>query len=402
MKERLKFVLEWERRWEANEGRVNVSELCRAFGVSRDTGHRLIREYVASDRKPEAVREKSRRPHSTPTKVDEDVEAFVVAARKAHPTWGPKKLRSWIADRYPQVPMPAPSTVGEILKRRGLTVPRKRQRRSKWQSQPFADVAACNTTWCVDFKGQFRTRDGQWCYPLTIVDAFSRFLVRCEGLLEPNGDNVESVFDSAFQEFGLPTAIRSDNGPPFVSTGAGGLTPLSVWWWKLGIRHERIRPGKPQQNGRQERFHRTLKAECPPERDVRAQQRAFDLFRREYNEERPHEALDQQPPGRNYERSSRRYPRPLLQFASDPWDITLRVDNHGFIRWNKQRIFVSSALCHEEVEISRLGSVDDDRGCDLSFGPVLLGQLHDGELVPASERRKRVFVKERLSGMSLD
>jgi transposase InsO family protein len=230
-------------------------------------------------------------------------------------------------------------------------VPRKRQRRSKWQSQPFAEVDAPNTTWCVDFKGQFRTRDGHWCYPLTIVDAFSRFLIRCEGLLEPNGDNVERIFDSAFHEFGLPAVIRTDNGPPFVSTGAGGLTPLSVWWWKLGIRRERIQPGKPQQNGRQERFHRTLKAECTPERDVRVQQRVFDVFRREYNEERPHEALAQKPPGSIYERSARRYPRPLLRFDSPhPWDISVRVDKHGFIRWNGQRVFVSSALCYGPKE----------------------------------------------------
>ncbi len=188
----------------------------------------------------------------------------------------------------------------------------------------------------------------------------------------------------------MPKAIRTDNGPPFVTVGAGGLSDLSVWWLRLGIRRERIEPGKPQQNGRQERFHRTLKAEVPPQRDVHAQQRASDLFRKTYNEVRPHEALAMKTPESLFRRSPRRYPRPLLRFECEPWNIALRVDKRGFIRCDGKRIFVSTALACLEVELRNMPDDGNDREGDLWFGPVLLGQLRGGELVNVGRDVKRI------------
>ena len=244
VKERTKFILEWEARWTRQEGQVNVAELCRVFGISRQAGYGWIRRYQDAGRDLQALARHSRRPHSSPTAVADDVQDLVVAVRKLHPRWGPRKLRRWLSERYARVPMPSASAIGAILKRRGLVTPRrKRRRHAVAVTQPFAACDHPNAVWCVDFKGWFRTLDGERCYPLTLIDAYSRYLLRCEGLTEPNGREVEYIFDSAFREFGLPAAIRSDNGPPFASTGAGGLTALNVWWLRLGIRVERIEPG---------------------------------------------------------------------------------------------------------------------------------------------------------------
>lgn len=405
MKERVKFLLEWEARFDAGEGRVNFAALCREFGVSRQVGYDWLSRYREMGHDIRVAEERSRRPLRSPTKVSDELEEVVVTARKLHPTWGPKKLRAWVMHHRPDVEMPAPSTIGEILRRRGLSQRRRLRRRhsSSAQRQPFSAVTGPNATWCVDFKGHFRTGDAEVCYPLTIIDAHSRFLVRCEAVAAPDGRAVQQVFDSAFQEFGLPAAIRSDNGPPFATVGAGGLSKLAVWWLRLGIRVERITPGKPQENGRQERFHRTLKAETasPPKASVRAQQRAFDTFRREYNEDRPHESLGQRPPSEFYERSPRRYPRPLLRFAVDPWDHRARVDKHGFLTWDSQRIFISTAVAHEDVDLRR-DDADDDTW-DVVFGPLSIGSLkHDRRGLSFSPSKGRAGDQREVSGMSPD
>jgi transposase InsO family protein len=272
MQEKMRFVLEWERRWnDAQGGRVDVAEL--------------------------------------------EMEDLLVTARKLHPRWGPRKRCAWLLHRYPGSCFPSASCISKILQRRGLSRPHQRRRRSPTPlTQPFADCTGPNDTWCVDFKGKFRTQGGRWCHVLTLLDAWSRYLLRCEVVLDPDGDAVERILDSAFQEFGLPLAMRSDNGPPFASTGAAGLTTLSVWWLQLGIRLERIEPGEPQQNGRLERAHLTLEEiVSTPAEDAAAQQRQLGPWRREYNEERPHEALGQRPPAHLYQPSPRRYPRKLLR-----------------------------------------------------------------------------------------
>lgn len=401
-KERTKLVLEWERRWiEAEGGFVNMAELCRLFGVSRQTGYTWVARYREAGRKVSAVRELSRRPKTSPTAISAEVEDVIVEARKRWPTWGPRKLRTRLVEANPGVAVPSASVMSKVLKRRGLTQPRRRRRRAPTLgvAAPFSGCAAPNDVWCIDFKGWFETLDGVRCYPLTLIDAFGRFLLRCEALLDPDGREVRRVLDSAFLEFGLPLAIRSDGGPPFASTGPARLTELSVWLLQLGIRIEIIAPGKPQQNGRLERFHRTLKAEVasPPCADRRSQQRAFDLWRREYNQERPHEALAQRRPAVVYTASLRRYPRPLVKPSPEPFSEIARVDKRGFITWNRRPVFISSALKYEYIE---LDAATDGRW-DVHWGAIPLGRLDehrpDRGLIVA--RRKRGA--QKVSGMSL-
>lgn len=390
MKERVKFVLEWERRWNEGEGTVNVSALCREYGVSRECGHKWIARYRDGNHSLAAVQERSRRPHRSPTSVDDDVQAVIVEARKFRPRWGAVKLRGWLRRRFPGIAFPSASAIAAILSRRGLVRVARRRRRSgpvAGVSAPFPECTTPNAVWCVDFKGWFRTDDGERCYPLTITDAYSRFVLRCECVRDPDGAAVQAIFDSAFSEFGLPDAMRSDNGPPFSSTGVAGLTELASWWLQLGICLQRIAPGKPQQNGRHERMHRTLKHETQTRKDLRAQQREFDFWRREFNEERPHAALSDQPPATVYVPSSRRYPRPLIRPVIGAWSHAERVDKEGFIRVHRRKIFISSALRHLDVELERV----DDQELEIRWGPIILGHYDPsrGErgLVPVRRRR---------------
>jgi hypothetical protein len=248
----------------------------------------------------------------------------------------------------------------------------RRRRRAPVATAPFAEVTAPNSVWCIDFKGAMTTGDGVRCGPLTIIDAFSRFCIRCELLDQATSGAVMYVLDGAFREYGMPAAIRSDNGPPFASVGAGGLTELAVRLIRRGIRLERITPGKPQQNGRQERFHRTLEAEAasPPKATWQAQRRAFYLFRIEYNEERPHEALNMKTPASVYVPSTRRYPNPLVRFHAPTFGLERDVDDKGCIRIDRQRILISHALRGETVQLLPWGN-----RWEVMFGPVPLGWL---------------------------
>jgi putative transposase len=378
MKERSKFVFEWEQRATQTQGRVDMSELCRVFGISRQTGYLWLKRYHQSGGDLRALEDRSRRPHVVPHAVSPQIEDLVVAARKTHPRWGPRTLRRWLVDRYPGQPIPSHSCVSNILKRRGLTIPRgtrKRRRGSVQVVSPFPECTARNQTWCIDFKGWFRTLDRTKCYPLTLLDAFSRFLLRCEALVEPNGIEVQRILDSAFTEYGLPQTMRSDGGPPFATTGPACLSSLMVWLLKLGLTIEIIAPGKPQQNGRLERFHRTLAREVDPRGSAREQQRAFDHFRAQYNYERPHHSLSLNTPSSVYERSKRRYPRKLVgSLAGGAPGHVERVDKHGFMRWRRRRIFVSHALAFEDVVLS------PDMGTRwvVCFGTIELGSF-DGD-----------------------
>jgi transposase InsO family protein len=328
------------------------------------------------------------------------MQDLLVAARKEKPKWGPIKLRAWLMERHPGVAFPGASTIAAILKRRGLVPLRRRRRRASpavGVAPPFPACNAPNSVWCVDFKGWFKTHDGEPCYPLTLTDGFSRFVLRCEAMRDPNGTGVFAVFDSAFREFGLPSAIRSDGGPPFASTAAACLTRMSVWWLQLGLRVERIAPGKPQQNGRHERMHRTLKLETEPQAHLRAQQRTFDLWRREFNEERPHAALANRPPAKVYAPSSTHYPRPLKHPEPDLWNQTAQIDKNGFMRLRTSRkVFVTSALKNMYVELELVAA-----GIwEVRWGTIVLGRL-DGrsrDLTFAPTRRKR----GQVSTMSLD
>lgn len=387
MKERTKFVLEWERRWkQAEGGSVNMAELCRMFGVSRQTGYKWVRRYRAASLDVTAVAERSRRPHSSPNSLSTEEQDLIVEARKRWPRWGPRKLHRRLVEANPGQAVPSASVIAKVLKHRGLTMPRRRPRDRPAVGgagvvAPFAGCSAPNDVWCIDFKGWFVTRDGQRCYPLTLLDAYSRYLLRCEAVLDPDYDRVRPILDSAFQEFGVPVAIRSDGGPPFASTGPALLTKLSVWLLKLGIRIEIIAPGKPQQNGRLERFHRTLGEETasPPDGDHRAQQRRFDPWRYEYNYERPHESLGQRRPASVYARSPRTYPRPLLDPPIEPFGHVARIDKRGAIQWNRRSVFISSALAHELIHLAPKLEAPDDGRWNVRWGAILLGTLDENQ-----------------------
>ncbi|MCC2671905.1 MAG: transposase [Armatimonadetes bacterium] len=250
------------------------------------------------------------RPHTSPHQTVADVEAALVQLRQSRPHWGPKKLVAHLARTQPALPLPAPSTVGAILKRHGLVADRPHRRKPTHPGRSTLVAAEPNAVWQADFKGEFRLGNGQYCYPLTVSDAYSRFLLACDCRTSTASVGALPVFQRLFAEYGLPAAIRTDNGAPFASPALGGLSRLSVWWIKLGIQHQRIEPGHPEQNGRHERMHRTLKAETtrPPAPDDRRQQARFDAFREEFNTERPHEALEQQTPSTQYRPATRTLP----------------------------------------------------------------------------------------------
>ena len=352
------------------EGEDSMTALCHRFGISRQWGYELVRRY--RDRGPAGLEARSRAPHRPGQAMAAEIADAIIAVRCAHPSWGPKKLRAVLLRRAPQTAWPAASSMGDLLRREGLVRSRRRRRVPLAVSRPFAAVEAPNDLWCIDFKGWFRTRDGERCDPLTLSDADSRYLLACRAM-RPIAAEVDRVSDAAFREYGLPRAIRSDNGPPFASTGAGGLTRLAVKWIKLGIRLERTDPGSPQQNGRHERMHATLKAEtaAPPADTLAAQQRRFDRFRTLYNQERPHEALGQETPASHYRPSARRYPRRIEEPHYDAEHAVRRVRSNGEIRWGGELIFLSETLIGEPVGIAETESGD----WIVSFADLALGRI---------------------------
>ena len=341
--QRLLFISDWLR------GDEPRGTLCARYGISRETGYQWWRRYQAEG--PAGLEERSRAPHHHGRSMSAEAYIRLIELRRLKPYWGPKKLLAVLKERQPAVIWPSPSAVSDLFRREGLSASRRR-RRTVPNEQPFSEVAAPNDSWCIDFKGWFRTGDGIRCDPFTVTDAHSRYLLGLE-IVEPVGSAVEAKMDELFDRHGLPDAIRSDNGPPFASTGAGGLTRISARWAKLGIRLERIQPGKPQQNGRHERMHGTLKAQAckPPCADAAAQQARFDAFRDEYNTERPHEALGQIPPARVYRNSIRPMPRQIEEPSYDDDEQLRSVRSTGEIRWQGGLLFVSEALIGETVAI---------------------------------------------------
>ena len=349
-------------------GEDSLSEVCRRFGVSRKTGRKWVQRYLESG--PVGLLDRSRAPHHHPNAASADAVSLVLMAKREHPAWGPRKLIPWLRRQHPEIELPAPSTAGEILWRHGLVRPRKRVRRTDPWTRPFADCNAPNETWCIDFKGWFRTQDGVRCDPLTITDAYSRQLLCCRGLESQRGRLVHSAMERVFREYGLPATIRSDNGTPFASTALGGLSRLSAWWIKLGIMPERIRPGHPEENGRHERMHRTLKADAinPPRANIRTQQKVFDSFRLEFNEERPHEAHGQNPPANLYRPSERSYPARIeeIEYALDM--TVRRVRTRGEIKWKGELIYLTEALVGEPVGLIP----ESEHHLAIYFGPLKL------------------------------
>jgi len=370
--ERVRFVIEVSKREERK------SALCRRFGISRPTGYKWLRRYA--EQGLSGLEDRSRCPRGCPHQVPQELVELIVGLRRKHPHWGPKKLRALLAGKLPGVGWPACSTMGEILKRHGLTSPRKRRRRTPAYTQPFADCDGPNAVWCADFKGWFRTGDGSRCDPLTISDAHSRYLLRVQGMTETRHGPVRALFEATFREYGLPGAMRTDNGAPFASHGIGGLSRLSVWWLKLGIEPERIEPGEPQQNGRHERMHLTLKQETasPPAWSLPRQQHAFDRFRREFNQVRPHEALGQQCPEVVYGPSAREY-REATRPVEYPATMEVRrVKGNGVFNWRGRVVFLGEALARAPVGLSEVA--------DGRWGVYFCGKL----LGMVDERRRKV------------
>lgn len=365
MKERLQLVTLYE------TGKYTVTELATQFKVSRKTAHKWLGRFAEEG--ASGISERSRAPHRRPIATPADVVQALVKAKQSHPTWGPAKLLPG-PDEAPEVASawPAVSTRGRILGRYGLVSKRKRRRRTSPWFQPFLGADRPNNVWCADFKGWVRTGDGIRCDPLTVSDACTRLLLCCE-IIKPDYAHARPVFERLFREYGLPMAMRTDNGPPFASVGAGGLSPLSAWWVKLGIVPERIDPGHPEQNGRHERMHRTLKQEAmkPPAATPKAQQEACDSFRQVYNTLRPHESLGQVPPASLYMPSPRPYPAKLGDIEYPPFTEVRRVRSNGQIKWHGGLVFVSQALVGELV-----GITEDKESWLVSFGPSHLGLLY--------------------------
>jgi transposase InsO family protein len=361
MERRVELIREW------NDGESIVS-LADSYGVSRKTIYKWIERHAAEG--TAGLEDRSRAPHSSPQKLSEATIARVIEARQRW-GWGPRKLVVKIAQAAPGLSVPAASTIAELLRSKGLSHARQRRARTPLYAEPIAAVAEANQTWCADFKGWFLTADGTRCDPLTITDAYSRYLLCCQIAAKTDRVHVEALFDQAFREYGLPAVIHTDNGAPFASRAPGGLSRLSMRWVRLGIVAERSRPASPQDNGRHERMHRTLKQETlrPPERNPRRQQEAFHAWRKIYNHERPHESLDYRSPASCYAPSLRPFPRRVPEVEYDADVAVRRISNKGDLKWKGQRTFVSETFAYEYVGLR----ASDDRYCEVLYGPLVVG-----------------------------
>ena len=358
-------------------GEHSVSELARCYGISRKSVYKWLGRYEKEGWK--GLENLSRAPHRHANALSAEMEERILEWKQQRPLWGAPKIHAKLLE-LPDCP--SESTVSNVLQRHGLTRKLRRRRRATPSEQPFEHCHGANEVWCADFKGWFSTGDGSRCDPLTISDAHSRYLLRCQATGGTTGASaVKPLFIATFREFGMPGAMRTDNGTPFASTGLGGLTSLSVWWVRLGIRLERITPGQPQQNGRHERMHRTLKeaTASPPRSTLNLQQRAFDKFVREYNEQRPHEALGQKPPATVYEPSSRDYPERLPAQRGYPMEWRTRaIREAGQMKWKGENVMISKALWGQEIGLKPIS----DGRWTIYFEDLELGQF--------DERQRRV------------
>jgi transposase InsO family protein len=357
-------------------GTHSVVELCAEYGISRKTAYKWIDRYI--HRGPAGLEDRSRRPRESPNATPQTVVDALLELRRRHPTWGAKKLLVVLQRRHPQWQLPRRTAVSDLLRRHGLVVRKTARRAIGHPGKPNGLILAPNHVWCADFKGQFRMGNGQYCYPLTVTDGYSRYLLGCTGLTTTAVDTAKPVFSRLFHEFGLPQYIRTDNGVPFATNTLARLSRLSAWWIRLGIMPQLIEPGKPQQNGRHERMHRTLKAETtrPPGASMRSQQNRFDTFRQEFNEQRPHEALDQQTPGTLYQSSPRPMPSklPALEYP-DRYEVRY-VSANGGIRWNNAWVNVSTTCIGEYVGLEEI----DDGVWNIYFGGLRLGRLLERQM----------------------
>jgi len=367
MDQRLQFIADYLRET------LTITELCDLYRVSRKTGYKWIDRYLRQG--PAGLEERSRKPHVSPNATPDEIVQTFLTVRRRHPSWGAKKLLAIVHKRHPRWALPGRSTVCDILLRHGMVPKKKNRRRIGHPGKPTSQILAPNDCWSADFKGHFKMGNGQYCYPLTVTDNLSRYLLGCQALATTAVAQAKPVFTRLFKEFGLPTRIRTDNGVPFATNTLARLSSLSAWWVRLGVLPELTEPGKPQQNGRHERMHRTLKAEAtrPPAASLGAQQKRFNRFRAEFNDERPHEALDQETPASVYEPSPREMPNklPALEYP-DRFEVRY-VSANGGIRWRSDWVNVSIACAGEYVGLEEI----DDGVWNVYFGPLKLGRLHE-------------------------
>ena len=367
IEERIRLVLTYLAR------EAGMTVLCRRYGVSRKTAYKWVKQY--REEGLAGLDDRSRTPRSGSHWTRLSTRDLIVGMRKEHPRWGGAKIIARLRQLRPRRRWPSASTANDLLRRAGLVKPRRRRTHWPNAAQRSPDATRSNEVWTTDFKGQFRTGDGRYCYPLTVADVYSRFLFACTALLSVGFESAWPVFENLFRMYGLPDAIHHDNGEPFVSPASmGGISRLMVKFIRLGIRIGRSRPGHPEDNGKHERMHRTLKedATMPPGADCHAQQLKLDAFQLEFNHERPHQALGQRQPARVYRRSRRPYPSVIPEIEYPESFTVRRVHSHGDINWKGRRLFTSEVLTGE-----RVGIVNDEGTSLLYFGPMLLGYLNE-------------------------
>lgn len=370
MDQRKKFVEEYE------SGLVTMAELCRMHEISRETGYKWMKRYELQGW--EGLEDLSRAPERHPNQTAPQVEERILDLRREHPRWGARKLQAYLQEKYSRRKWPAASTIGDLLKREGLIMDRKVRRKTPPYTQPFAEAKEPNQVWCMDFKGWFLTGDGERVDPFTLSDASSRYLLRCQAVEKTNSEQVRGILEASFREYGLPQRIRSDNGAPFASRAIAGLSRIAVYLMKLGIVPERIQAGHPEQNGRHERMHRTLEEETarPPAANRRMQQRAFHCFRKEYNEERPHEALGQKTPASCYRPSTRSYPARIGEPEYGSSMQVRRINLRGGFSWKHEKIFLTEALIGEAVGLEPV----DERYFTIYFAQFPLGRFDSQQM----------------------
>ena len=363
MEQRNEFITEWLKK------ERSFAELCRRFGIARKTGYECVARFEENGRT--GLGERSRAPHQSPQAMAAPIAAAILAERQKRPSWGARKIRLILQREQPTVKWPAASSITELLKREGLIQRRARRRRTPPYTQPLAHAAEPNQVWCADFKGWFYCGDGERCDPFTVTDAHSRYLLCCRATPKTDGVHVRAVMEAVFRRYGLPAAIRTDNGPPFASKAPGGLSRLAMWWLQLGIGHERIDPGRPDQNGRHERMHRTLKQAVanPPAANWRRQQQRFIEFEQMYNQERPHEGLDGKRPADVYVNSTRRFPERLPELAYPSGVHLRRISQQGSLKWRTERTFLSEILARQTVGLLET----EEEFFEVYYGPLLLG-----------------------------
>lgn len=360
-----------------SSGLFTMRELCDRYNVSRKTGYKWLARFREHGRA--GLSDRSHAPHHCPHRISDEMATLLCITRRAHPSWGPEKILDHLRPKHRTIrEWPAFSTISDLFVRRDLIRKRRRRRKVLHPGSIPIRTTAPNDLWTADFKGQFRTSDGVYCYPLTIADQHTRYLIACHGLPSIETCGARKIFERAFREFGLPAAIRTDNGVPFATSALHGLSQLNVWWMRLGIQHQRIRPASPQENGAHERMHKTLKAEAirPPKRNGRAQQIAFNRFRIEFNEVRPHKALAGDPPAAHYRSSPRPFSNRVPPLEYPGHFIVKRVTNAGTFRLRHKLLFLAHPLSQLHIGLEEV----DNGVWSIYFGTVLLGRVDEREM----------------------